>query len=156
MNARLKLVSTGILLCLALGLTVFCAVQTVQAFQRFQQEHKLAVTGDVSTIRSWMTVPFIAHFYNVPESYLDQSLHITNDRAVHHLPLRELADRFKRPLDSLIHDIQHAILNYRKHRTRAGASPVPTLLRSRSRSAYRVGAGLAPVPASTSAAREKA
>ena len=121
MNARLKLVGTGILLCIALGLTAFCAVQTVQAFQRFQQEHKLAVTGDVSTIRPWMTVPFIAHFYQVPESYLDQSLHITNDRAVHHLPLRELADRVKRPLDSLIRDIQHAILNYRQHRSRAGA-----------------------------------
>ena len=121
MNARLKLVSTAILLCLALGLTAFCAVQTVQAFQRFQQDHKLAVTGDVSTIRSWMTVPFIAHFYKVPESYLDQSLHITNDRAVHHLPLRELANRVKRPLDSLIHDIQHAILNYRQPRN--GSTP---------------------------------
>jgi hypothetical protein len=122
LNARLKLVGTGILLCLALGLTVFCAVQTVQAFQRFQQEQKLAVTGDVSTIRSWMTVPYIAHFYHVPESYLDQSLHITNDRAVHHLPLRELANRVKLPVDGLIRDIQHAILNYRKHRTREQAS----------------------------------
>jgi len=121
LNARLKLVGTGILLCLTLGLTVFCAVQVVQAFQRFQQEHKLAVTGDVSTIRSWMTVPYIAHFYHVPESYLDQSLHITNDKAVHHLPLHELADRVKRPVDGLIRDIQHAILNYRHHRTRAGA-----------------------------------
>lgn len=123
MNARLKLVVTGLLLCLALGLTIFCAVQTVQAFQRLQQENKLAVTGDVSTIRPWMTVPYIAHFYHVPESYLDQSLHITDDRAVHHLPLRELAARIKRPLNSLIRDIQHAILNYRKHQTRVGASP---------------------------------
>lgn len=149
MNARLKLVTTGILLCIALGLTVFCTVQTVQAFQRFQQEHKLAVTGDVSTIRPWMTVPFIAHFYYVPESYLDQSLHITNDKAVHHLPLRELADRVKLPLNSLIRDIQHAILNYRNHRSRAGtrtgaaASPAPTILRDHPRSAYMVGAGLA-------------
>jgi hypothetical protein len=127
LNARLKLVTTGILLCLALGLTVFCAMQTVQAFQRFQQEHKLTVTGDVSTIRSWMTVPFIAHFYHVPESYLDQSLHITNDNAVHRLPLHELADRVKRPVDGLIRDIQHAILNYRHHRTRTGLAP--TLLR---------------------------
>ena len=119
MNARLKLVITGILLCLALALTVFCAVQTIRAFQRFQQEQKLAVTGDVSTIRPWMTVPFIAHFYHVPESYLDQSLHITNDRAVHHLPLRELAPHVKRPLDGLIRDIQHAILNFRKHRSRS-------------------------------------
>lgn len=124
MNARLKLVGTGILLCIALGLTAFCAAQTVQAFRRFQQEHRLAVTGDVSTIRPWMTVPFIAHFYKVPENYLDQSLHISNDRAVHHLTLRELTGRVKRPLDGLIHDIQHAILNYRQHQSGGTAPPM--------------------------------
>jgi hypothetical protein len=126
LNARLKLAITGLLLCLALSLTIFCAVQTVQAFQNFQQVHRLAATGDVSTIRPWMTVPFIAHYYHVPESYLDQSLHIANDRTIRHLPLRVLATRFKRPLNGLIHDIQRAILNYRKHRpairTRAGTS----------------------------------
>ncbi len=73
------------------------------------------MTGDVRTIRPWMTVPYIAHFYRVPESYLDQSLHITGDRVAHRLPLRDLASHINRPLDSLIRDIQHAILNYRKH-----------------------------------------
>lgn len=125
MNARLKLAGTGILLCMALGLTIFCAVQTVQAVQRFQQVHKLASSGDVSTISSWMTVPFIAHFYHVPESYLDESLHIANEASVRHIPLHELANRVKRPLNALIHDIQRAILNYRKqHRIRAGAPPL--------------------------------
>jgi hypothetical protein len=64
-----------------------------------------------------MTVPYIAHFYHVPESYLDQSLHITDYGAAHRLPLRDLASRINRPLDSLIRDIQHAILNYRQHRS---------------------------------------
>ncbi len=125
MNARLKLVVTGILLCIALGLTAFCAVQTVQAFQRFQQVHKLAVTGDVSTIRPWMTIPFIAHFYKVPENYLDQSLHITNGKAIHHLTLRQLTVRVKRPLGGLIHDIQHAILIYRQRQSGGLASSMP-------------------------------
>jgi len=165
LNARLKLVVTAILLCLALALTIFCAVQTVQAFQKFQQEHQLAVTGDVRAIRSWMTVPYIAHFYHVPESYLDQSLHITGDRTAHLLPLRDLASRIKRPLDGLIRDIQHAILNYRKHRNgavpsrpgqthmqraRAGASPAPTLYAIRRRPRHMVGAGLAPALAYSS------
>lgn len=123
MNARLKLAGTSILFCVALGLTIFCAVQTVQAFQRFEQNHNLAVSGDVSTIRSWMTVPFIAHFYNVPESYLEEALHIPSGEPVHHYPLHALADRFKRPLNSLIRDIQHAILNYRKRH--AGRIPAP-------------------------------
>lgn len=122
LNARVKLALTALLLALALALTVFCAIQTVQAFQRFQQEHQLVVNRDVRAIRPWMTVPYIAHFYHVPESYLDQSLHITGDRTTHLLPLRDLAPRVKRPLDGLIQDIQHAILNYRKHRSYAGAS----------------------------------
>jgi hypothetical protein len=122
-----------------LGLTVFFAVQAVQAFQRFQQERKLVVTGDVSTIRSWMTVPYIAHYYRIPESYLDQSLRITSDKTVHRLPLRELADRVKRPVDGLIRDIQHAILNYRNQRSKTGAND-----KGQPRSAYRVRAGLAP------------
>lgn len=121
MNARLKLIGTGILLCLALGLTVFCAVQTVKDIQSFEQNHKLASSGDVSTIRSWMTVPFISHFYHVPESYLLESLHITNEPSVRHVPLQALAGHIKRPLNSLIHDIQRAILNYRKQHTRATA-----------------------------------
>ena len=119
MNARLKLIGTGILLCLALGLTVFCAAQTVQAIKRFEQEHNLAMSGDVSTIRSWMTVPFIAHFYHVPESYLDASLHITNGESVRRFSLQTLASRLKRPLNSVIHDIQNAILSYRKRHGRA-------------------------------------
>lgn len=130
MNARLKLIVTALLLCLALALTVFCAVQTVQAFQRFQQEHQLVVTDDVRAIRPWMTVTYIAHFYHVPESYLNQSLHITNERTVHHLPLRELAPRVKRPLNSLIHDIQHAILNYRNHRSGGQIHKLPTRART--------------------------
>ena len=159
MNARLKLVITALLLCLALALTVFCAVQVVQAFQNFQQEHQLVVKGDVRAIRPWMTVPYIARFYHVPESYLDQSLHISSDRTTRRLPLRDLASRINRPLDSLIHDIQRAILNYRKHRSgavpsqsgqthmqraRAGLVPAPTLPLSCSRGPYRVGVGLVP------------
>ena len=82
MNARLKLIGTSVLLCLALGLTVFCAVQTVQAIQSFEKNHNLALSGDVSTIRPWMTLHYISQFYHVPESYLYESLHITDPQSV--------------------------------------------------------------------------
>jgi hypothetical protein len=119
LNARLKLIGIGVLLCLALGLTVFCAVQTVQAIQSFEKNHNLALSGDVSTIRSWMTVHYISQFYHVPEMYLDESLHITDAQSVRHVSLQVLANRIKRPVNSLIHDIQQAILNYRKQHHRA-------------------------------------
>jgi len=44
---------------MALGATIFFAVQTIQAVQRFQKEHALTLAGDVSTIRPWMTIPYI-------------------------------------------------------------------------------------------------
>ena len=151
MNARLKLAITALLLCLALALTVFCAVQTVQAFQRFQQERQLVMTADVRAIRPWMTVPYIAHFYRVPESYLDQSLHITNDRIAHDLPLRDLASHVKRSLDSLIQDIQHAILNYRKHGIGAETNFLTHQEKSATKEPGRGPQGSPPTPTSTPA-----
>lgn len=119
MNTRLKLFITGFLLCIALGVAVFCAIQTVQAFQRFQQDHYLALSGDVRTIRPWMTLPFIAHVYHVPEYYLDQQLHITDAQSVRRTSLQTLSQRYHRPADRFIHDVQQVILNYRKqHPTR--------------------------------------
>jgi hypothetical protein len=114
LNVRLKLIGTGILLCLALGLTIFCAVQAVQAVQSFQQSRHLAVTGDVRSIRPWMTIPYVSRVYHVPDSYLLQRLHVSDPRSVSHVTLLSLAERFHRTPDALIHEVQTAIQTYRK------------------------------------------
>jgi hypothetical protein len=114
LSTRAKLVVTGILLCLALGATIFCAVQTVQAIQHFREEHTLTMAGDVRTIRPWMTIHDISHVYHVPESYLYEWLDITNPRSVRHATLDSLAARYNRSLDGLIGDVQNAIRTYRK------------------------------------------
>jgi hypothetical protein len=121
MNARVKFVILGVLLCLAVGATVFAAVTTVQAVQQFKQQRQLAASGDVSTIRPWMTVHFIAQTYHVPENYLYQSLHIANTEQARHATLRVLADHANRPVNDVIHDVQQAILTYRKHHQTATA-----------------------------------
>ena len=126
MNTRLKLFITGFLLCIALGVAVFCAIQTVQAFQRFQQDRKLALSGDVRTIRPWMTLPFIAHVYHVPENYLDQQLHITDPQTVRRASLHTLSLRYNRPEGSFIHDVQQVILNYRKQHPTRTPQPAST------------------------------
>ncbi|HEV2581136.1 MAG TPA: hypothetical protein VGT44_09805 [Ktedonobacteraceae bacterium] len=113
-NPRLKLFLTGFLLCIALGVAIFCAIQTYQAFQRFQQSRNLTLSGDVSTIRPWMTIPYIARVYHVPASYLDEQLRISNPQDQSRASLHTLATRYNRPLDRVIHDVQQAILNYRK------------------------------------------
>ncbi len=98
---------------MALGATIFFAVQTVQAIQHFQEEHALTLAGDVSTIRPWMTIPYISRVYHVPEGYLYKWLHITDPRSVSHTSLRALAGRYNLPVDGLISDVQNAIRTYR-------------------------------------------
>jgi hypothetical protein len=114
LSIRSRLIVTSILLCLALGATIFCAVQTVQAIQRFQQARTLAAQGDVSTIQPWMTIHYISRVYYVPESYLIEHVNITDSRPVSHIPLRSLAVRYNRSIGGFIRDIQTAIKAYRK------------------------------------------
>lgn len=123
MSLRVKVILIGLLLLLALATTAFAANATIQAVKRFQQQKALAAAGDVRTIRPWMTIPYIARFYHVPEAYLYRSLHIYDARPPHHATLRALAIRFNRPVDEVIDQIQTAILNYRKQHPNKPASP---------------------------------
>jgi hypothetical protein len=114
LSTRSRLFVNSILLCLALGATIFCAFQTVRAIQRFQQARSLAAQGDVSTIQPWMTIHYVSREYAVPERYLTEHLNITYSRPVSHIPLRSLAVRYNRSLDGLIRDLQTAIKAYRR------------------------------------------
>ena len=114
LSTRSRLFVTSILLCLALGATIFCAFQTVRAIQRFQQARSQNAQGDVSTIQPWMTIRYVSRFYSVPESYLIEHLNITDSRPVSRVPFRTLAVRYNRSLDGLIRDLQTAIKAYRK------------------------------------------
>lgn len=130
MSLRVKIVLISVFLCLALGATVFAAVATFQDYQVFKQQNAYAANNDVRSIRSWMTIPYIAHFYHVPESYLYQSLHISGSTLPQHLSLHFLATRYNRSDDTLIHTIQAAIQTYRKqhptkHKTTGQPHAVP-------------------------------
>lgn len=121
---RVKFVILGVLLCLSLGAAIFAAVTTFQAIQQFRQQRALTESGDVSTVRPWMTIHFIAQTYHVPENYLYESLHITNSQPVRHATLRVLAAHYNKPVNDVIHTIQIAILNYRKQHPHGGTPPL--------------------------------
>ena len=99
---------------MALAALVFAAVETFQDFQFFQQQNTYAANSDVRSIRPWMTIPYIARFYHVPESYLYSTLHISSSALPRHTPLRLLASHYNRSVDELIQSIQTAIQTYRK------------------------------------------
>jgi hypothetical protein len=103
-----------------LGIVGFTAVGTYQAVRSFQQQNNALQTGDVSTIRSWMTVPVIAHLYHVPEDYLSRTLAIGNPDVLRHSTLNQIASKKRQPVNKLIQTLQHAILDYRNaHHTHA-------------------------------------
>ncbi len=116
LSLRIKLVLVGVLLFLALGTTAIAAGSTYQAFQRLQQQSALAKVGDVRSIRPWMTIPYIAHMYHVPEKYLYTWLRLpaNSNSTLHHATLHELSMTYKRPVNDLIRNLQDAITAYRK------------------------------------------
>ena len=115
MSVQTKSIIIGTLLILALGITAFFAVKTFQSFQEFQQQHAFIMAGDVRAIRPWMTIPYIAHEYQVPERYLYQSLRITDPQPPQHDTLHALAMHYNRPVNDLVHTLQGAIQIYRRH-----------------------------------------
>ncbi len=126
LKTSLKFAFTSLLLCFALLVTAFTATGTIQAYQHFQQDHQSIQQGDVTTVRPWMTIPYIARVYHVPQPCFTQSLHLADRSLVEHATLRVLADHYQRPLERLIHDVQNVILHYRRKELNCGPAPSPT------------------------------
>ena len=122
MTLRVKFLCVSLLLCLALAGTFLSAAGTIQAYQQFQKSHQHILRGDVNTVSSWMTLPYIAQVYHVPQNCLTQALHISNPWLIHHATLHGIADYTRRPLNTVLLNVQNAILTYRKKHT---ACPAP-------------------------------
>lgn len=117
----------GMVLGITLGATALAALWTYQTYQTLRAYHVLVQAGDVRTIRPWMTLPYIARVYQVPEAYLDQWLAIQNSRATRHLMLQSLADQQHLPVGQLIHRVQQAILTYRQRHPHSDHVPLSSV-----------------------------
>lgn len=126
LNKRGKIVLLGLLLLLALGLLAFTAVQTIQQIRSFQQHSREVKAGDVRTVRPWMTVHAVSHIYHVPENYLYQELDLQASSTMRRATLDTIAKTRHKPVNSVILDVQHAILTYRKAHPPATMTPPPT------------------------------
>jgi hypothetical protein len=115
LHVRRRLIGVTFLLCLALIGTILSAVNTIRAYNQFEQYHQRVMAGDVSTISPWMTLHSIAHVYHVPEVCLDESLHVSNPALQKHATLFVLASSARKPVDDLIYATQQWILRYRKN-----------------------------------------
>lgn len=125
MKVHIKFICASLLLCLALTFMFLTATGTIQAYQHFEQDHQRIQAGDVTTVSSWMTIPYIARVYHVPEKCFSQSLHIADRWLVEHATLRVIADHYQRPIDRFIRDVQHVILGYRQRKISCSAPTSP-------------------------------
>jgi hypothetical protein len=129
-NVHIKFLCVSLLLCLALAGLLFSATRTIQAYQQLQQSHQRTLSGDVSSIDAWMTFPYIARVYQIPENCLYQSLHLPGSWTVRHSTLRVIADHYTRSVDSVIKDVQQVILRYRRDHTICGTPALASRARS--------------------------
>ena len=125
MSVRLKFVIVGVLLAIALCATAVAAGKTIQAVQGFQQTQTLVRERDARTVRSWMTIPYIARTYNVPESYLSRWLNLKSLPSADHVTLRMIAVQTNRTVADVVHSVQQAILAYRSQHPPARETPTP-------------------------------
>ncbi len=127
-SLRARFVFVCVLLLLALGITLLAANATLNAFHGLQKQQERARSGDVALIRPWMTVPYLAHIYHVPEDYLYQQLEIKNDRHSRASTLQVIAANKNVPVDGIIRKAQSSIVHYRNdHRWHQSQSPFPLL-----------------------------
>ncbi len=134
---RSRFIATCTLLLIALGGTALAANATVRAIQSFHQQQSQAQAGDVHLLQSWMTIPYIAHTYHIPESVLYQSLQ-QDPHTAHHKTLAMLAAKSKLPVKVIIQDVQNTILQYRKQhpfkpQSRPPLSPMPSQMTAKGR-----------------------
>jgi hypothetical protein len=104
----------SILLLLTLLCTVLAAIGAVQSVHNFQQQYNDVRAGNVRGVRPWMTIPVVSHVYHVPEDELCRALSIKKTDPLRRATLYEIASRKRRPVDQVVHTLQHTIQTYRR------------------------------------------
>ena len=97
--ARKQKILTYILIAAGTLAMIFFGMRAMRSFMRMRGEGPFgkpppASQTDVSLIRDWMTVPYVARTYNVPPDALFKALDIPQGKENHKKSLKELNDEF--------------------------------------------------------------
>lgn len=120
MSLHTRIIFIASLLILAIFATVCAAKATVGAIQNVHQHEIMKKNEDVNLIQPWMTIPYIAHVYRVPEQTFYRSLQLQSNLVMQHSTLQVIATYKKQPVEKIIYRVQGTIIAYRK------AHPRPT------------------------------
>lgn len=97
-----------VLLIGSVVLLLLVARQSVRAYLELQNMRRVQA-GEMIGVRPWMTLPYIANTYQVPENALFEAVGLPPTRRNRHAPLEVLARTNGRNLDELIAAINATI-----------------------------------------------
>jgi len=112
-----KKLGVGLLIGLGLLIVLFFSFRLARAFRQWggpPRPQPQATITDVELIREWMTIPYIAHTYNVPDRLLFKALDIPENEN-RKKSLDEINDQFYQGQDGfVISQIKGAILAFQQ------------------------------------------
>ncbi len=114
MSLHTRIIFIASLLVLAIFATICAAKATLGAIQNVHQHEIMKKNEDVNLIQPWMTIPYIAHVYRVPERTFYQPLQLQSNLAIQHSTLQIIATYKKQPVEEVVRKVQNTILIYRK------------------------------------------
>jgi len=117
-----RLAITIVLVIAGLGMVGFFGLSAYRAYMRFQPDVPATGLHDVEAIRGWMTLPYIARAYSVPEDSLFEALTIPkagNER----LSVKQLVAKYDRDPQATRQAIQQVLLREQGVPTPGGGTP---------------------------------
>ena len=106
-----KRLTTG-LIVLGLILVLFFGFRAIRSFLRIQFTSLEPGVTNVELIRGWMTIPYIATSYNIPEEYLFEQIGIPQADNQEKSLYRLNSDYFEGEPEAIRKMVQTAILQY--------------------------------------------
>ena len=115
-------VLTITLVVIGLGLISFFGLRAYRAYTRFQPDAPAIGLRDVEAIRGWMTLPYIARAYGVPEDALFEALALPKAENAR-LSVKQLVAKYGRDPQATRQTIQQVLLREIRRITLSRGAP---------------------------------
>ena len=119
-----RILPIAILLVFAACLLALVGVRSVRSYQELRNEQRLR-TGEAIGVRPWMTLPYVARVYDLPETEVYATLGLAETEANRRAPLQAIARREGRDLDADILALNGLIEARRRENGTPGAPQSP-------------------------------
>jgi hypothetical protein len=113
-------VLTITLVVIGVGLVGFFGLRAYRAYTRFQPDAPVAGMTDVEAIRGWMTLPYIARAYGVPEDALFAALALPKTENAR-LSVKQLVAKYDRDPQATRQMLQQVVREMRGFTPSGGA-----------------------------------